>query len=160
MKIDYRKTIDSLKEEGLIESGDKYAVCLFQTESESNGVTTTYITSKVDCIMTANADELKLIEIDKKTGEYLGNCLVFKKSDLVCGKKLKERKFIWASRGLFGGMYVTIHFIAEKFVHTYLIPKKHCGYEQKEAREELYTFVKETYNVYYREQELLYKNNK
>ncbi len=34
MKIDYRKTIDSLKEEGLIESGDKYAVCLFQTESE------------------------------------------------------------------------------------------------------------------------------
>lgn len=46
MKIDYRKTIDSLKDEGLIESGDKYAVCLFQTESESNGVTTTYITRK------------------------------------------------------------------------------------------------------------------
>ena len=54
MKIDYKNTIDGLKEAGLIEPEDKYAVCLFQTESESNGVTTTMITSTVDYIIVAN----------------------------------------------------------------------------------------------------------
>lgn len=160
MKIDYQKTIDGLKESGLIQNGDLCAVCLFQTESESNGVTTTYTVSKVDYIMSANGEQLKLFEIDKKTGAYLDSYLVFNKSDLAYGRKAVERKFIYASRGLFGGMYIAIHFIAENFIHTYCIPKTHHGFEQKEARAALYSFIKDTYNTHYDELKELYKSRK
>ena len=124
MKIDYQKTTDGLKENGLILPDDKCAVCLFQNETESNGVTSTVISSKVDYIMAANADEIKLFDIDKKSGEYL---------------------------------YIAIHFIAENFVHNYLLPKEHNGFEQSDARLELYEFIKNTYNTHYDAQEKLYK---
>ncbi|MBD5584024.1 MAG: hypothetical protein HDQ88_03000 [Clostridia bacterium] len=149
MKTDYQKTIDGLKEEGLIQDGDKYAVALFKTESQSNGVTSTMITSTVDYIMVANDDAIKLFEIDKKTGEYLGNFISLEKESIVYTKRISGRNFIWASKGLFGGKYIGVHFIAFDFVHDYLLPKKYRGYEQKEASNALYTFVKETYNTHY-----------
>lgn len=160
MKIDYQKTIDGLKEAGLISDGDFCAVCLFQAESESNGVTSTVTVSTVDYIMSANDEQLKLFEIDKKTGAYLDSYLVFNKADLSYGRKGIERKFIYASRGLFGGMYVAIHFIAEDFIHTYCIPKSLHGYGQKEARAALYAFVKQTYNTHYDKLKELYKAGK
>lgn len=158
MKLDYQKTILSLKESGMIHENDKYALCLFRTESESNGVTTTMITSKVDYLMIANHDEIKLLEIDKKTGEYLDHCFIFKKENMVYQKKIKERNFIWASKGLFGGINIAIHFIAESFVHDYLIPKKMNGYEQTSERLELFTLIKDAYNTYYETLEKTYKN--
>lgn len=158
MKIDYQNTINTLKENGIIQDGDKYAVCLFKPESENNGVTSTIITSKFDYIMVANDDEIKLCDIDKKTGEFLERYVSFKKDDVVFKKKIKERNFIYASRGLFGGMVVAIHFIAHDFVHDYVIPKKIRGYEQKEASLELYNFVKEVYNTDYDAKIKEYKN--
>ena len=101
MKIDYQKTIDELKEHGLIKPNDKYAVCLFKVENNVNTITT----STVDYIIAANADELKLFAIHQKTGEYLGDMLTFKKDDIRYGKRIKERKFIWASKGIFGGRF-------------------------------------------------------
>ena len=157
MKIDYQKTIDCLKENGLIKPDDQCAFCLFKNESESNGVVTTIISSKVDYIMAANADEIKLFDIDKKTGEYLGSFLTFKKDDVKYAKKIKERNFIWASKGIFGGRYIAIRFIAEKFVHDYILPKKHNGFEQNDARLQLFDFIKNTYNTHYDAQEKLYK---
>lgn len=160
MQIDYQKTFADLKEKELIQNNDKYAVCLFQPESEDNGVTRTVITAKTDFVMSVNDEELKLFEIDKKTGEYLDDFLLFKKSDLAYGKKLKERKTIWASKGLFGGMYVAIQFVAEKFVHMYKIPKKIHRFDQTEAGSQLYMFVKEVYNAAYNEKKQEYKNSK
>ena len=157
MKIDYQKTTDGLKENGLILPDDKCAVCLFQNETESNGVTSTVISSKVDYIMAANADEIKLFDIDKKSGEYLDSFLTFKKDDVKYAKAIKDRNFIWASKGIFGGRYIAIHFIAENFVHNYLLPKEHNGFEQSDARLELYEFIKNTYNTHYDAQEKLYK---
>lgn len=156
MKIDYGKTIDGLKASGLIKDGDKYAVCLFQTENYGN----TVVTSNVDYIMSANDEEIKLFTLHRKTGEYLGNFSVFKKADIVYTKKIKDRRFIWASKGLFGGMYVGIHFIPEDFVHDFGIPKKVCGYEQVADRAELFAFVKEVYNTVYDEQKKQYKESK
>ena len=86
MKIDYQKTINELKENNEICDGEKYAVCLFQTESESNGITTEYKISKVDYIMVANNDNVRLLEIDKKIGEFLDSFLVFEKENLVFEK--------------------------------------------------------------------------
>ncbi len=108
--------------------------------------------------MVANEDEIKLCDIDKKTGEFLERYVSFKKDDVVFKKKIKERNFIYASRRLFGGMVVAIHFIAHDFVHDYVIPKKIRGYEQKEARLELYNFVKEVYNTDYDAKIKEYKN--
>ena len=150
MKIDYKPTIEELKEYGLINPGDKYAVCLFQTESESNGVTTTMITSTVDYIMVANENEVKLLDIDKKTGQYLDSFVVFEKANLVFEKKNKN--WIYASKGLFGGRYIGIRADYMGFIHSYLLPKKVNGYEQTEARDELYNFVKEVYNAHHDEQ--------
>lgn len=158
MKIDYQKTINTLKEKGLIQDEDKYAFCLFRTESENNGVTTKVITSNVNYLMIANHDEIKLLDIDKKTGNYLDNYLVFKKENIVYNKKIKERNFIWASKGLFGGINIAIHFIAGGFVHDYVIPKKLNGFEQLNARLDLFTFIKDVYNTYYQTQENTYKN--
>ncbi len=159
MKIDYQKTIEGLKEAGLIQPNDFYAVCLFYTESESNGVTTTYITAKTDYIMVANKTEIKLLDIDKKTGEYLDNFLTFKKNELVFERKNKN--WIYASKGIFGGRYIGIRadYIG-KFCHSYLLPRKVHGYEQKENSLKLYTFIKEVYNTHLKLQKKLYKENK
>ena len=156
MKIDYKKTIDGLKESGLIKDGDKYAVCLFQTESN----VTTMTTSTVDYIMCANDDEIKLFVIHQKTGEYLDRFFVFRKADIAYTKKLGDRRFIWASKGLFGGMNIAIRFIPDDFAHDFIIPKKVCGYEQIEDRERLFNFVKETYNPVYDELKRQYKESK
>ncbi|MDE7108096.1 MAG: hypothetical protein K2O39_07225, partial [Clostridiales bacterium] len=59
-----------------------------------------------------------------------------------------------------GGRYIGIRFIAEKFCHDYVIPKKLHGYEQIDARTELFDFVKNTYNPYYTELQKLYKQEK
>lgn len=159
MKIDYQKTFDSLKAQGIIADGDKYAVCVFQPETKNYGVVSQTITSKVDYVMTVNDEELKLFDIDKQTGEYLDSYIAFKKSDLTYGK-LKERRFIWASKGLFGGMYISVHFVPEDFVHGYILPKKLHGFAQLEARAELYNYVKTVYNTYYDEQKRKYKESK
>ena len=153
MKIDYKKTIDGLKENGLILQEDKYAVCLFRTESDA----TTMTTSSVDYVMTANNDEIKLFSVHKKTGEYLGDYLVFKKEDIAYSKKLRERNFVWASKGLFGGINIAIRFIALNFSHDYLIPKKLCGYEQIEDRLNLFAFVNDVYNTHYKKLENEFK---
>jgi len=158
MKIDYNNTIEELKEIGIINPDDKYAVCLFQTESESNGVTTTMITSTVDYVMVANENDVKLLEIDKNTGKYLDSCIVFEKDKLVFEKKNKN--WIWASKGLFGGRYIGIRADYAGFNHTYVLPKKIHGYEQKEARDSLYEFVKSVYNAHHDLQKKLYKENK
>ena len=159
MQINYQKTIDTLKEAGLIQPDDLYAVCLFYTESESNGVTTTYITAKTDYIMVANQTEIKLLDIDKKTGAYLDNFLSFKKEDLVFERKNKN--WVYASRGIFGGKYIGIRadYIG-KFCHSYLLPKKVHGYDQKEDSVKLYNFIKEVYNEHQKLQKKLYKENK
>lgn len=156
MKIDYKKTIDGLKESGLIKEGDKYAVCLFRTEN--NGVTT--VTSNVDYILSANDEEIKLFNIHKKTGEYLDSFAVFKKQDIAFTKKLGERRFIWASKGIFGGINIAIRFLPEDFAHDFAIPKKVCGYEQVKDREELFGFVKEVYNPVYELKKKEYKESK
>ncbi|MDE5562793.1 MAG: hypothetical protein K2J01_04530 [Clostridiales bacterium] len=160
MKIDYQKTIDELKESGLIKPNDKYAVCYFHAETVNYGVMSKVITSTVDYIIAANADELKLFAIHKKTGEYIGEMLTFKKDEIRYAKRIKERNFIWASKGIFGGRYIGIRFIAEKFTHDYVIPKKFNGFEQIGARTELFEFVKNTYNPYYTELQKLYKQEK
>lgn len=157
MKIDYQQTIDGLKENGLIAPNDKCAVCLFEEEEKSNGIITTVISSKVDYIMAANVDEIKLFDIDKKTGEYLDSFLTFKKDDVKYEKKAKNRNFVYASKGIFGGRHIAIHFIAENFVHDYLLPKKYNGFEQNDARLEIFDFIKNTYNTHYDTQKTLYK---
>lgn len=156
MKIDYAKTIDGLKQSGLIKEGDKYAVCLFVTEN--NGVTT--VTSNVDYILSANDEELKLFALHKKTGEYLDSYSTFKKADIAFTKKLGDRRFIWASKGLFGGFNIAIRFIPDDFAHDFAIPKKLCGYEQIKDRTELFEFIKAVYNPVYDEQKRLYKLGK
>lgn len=153
MKIDYKKTIEGLKESGLILPEDKYAVCLFRTESD----VTTMTTSNVDYIMAANNEEVKLFIVHKKTGEYLGDFLTFKKADIVYSKKLRERNFVWASKGLFGGINIAVHYVALNFSHDYLIPKKLCGYEQIEDRLNLFTFLKDVYNSHYQKLENEFK---
>ena len=159
MIIDYQKTIEELKELGLIKEGDKCAVCLFRPETEDNGVTSTIITSKVDYIMTANETEVSLLDIDKKTGEYLHSGITFQKADLVFEKKNKN--WIYASKGLFGGRYVCIRAdYMGKFNHFYNLPKKIHGYEQKEACTELYQFLKDVYNSHHDLQKRRYKESK
>lgn len=160
MKIDYQRTIDGLKEHGLIKPNDKYAVCYFNAETVNYGVVSKVITSTVDYIIAANVDELKLFAIHKETGEYIGEMLTFKKDDIRYAKKIKGRNFIWASKGIFGGRYIGIRFIAEKFTHDYVIPKKFHGFEQAAARTELFEFIKNTYNFYYTELQKLYKQEK
>ncbi len=128
-------------------------MCLFRPESDV--LTSAVVRSTVDYIMAANSEEIKLFDIDKKTGEYVS----FKKSDLAYGK-VKERKFVYASKGLFGGINIAIHFVAEKFIHDFMVPKKVAGFDQKEANIALYNFIKENYNTYYNQLERNYKYSK
>jgi len=129
-------------------------VCLLRPESDL--LTSAVVRSTVDYIMAANNEEIKLFDIDKKTGEYLGEYVSSKKSDLAYGK-VKERKFVYASKGLFGGINIAILFVAEKFIHDFMVPKKVAGFDQKEARIALYNFIKENYNTYYNQLERNYK---
>lgn len=160
MKINYQKTIDELKGNNEICDGDKYAICLFKPESVSNGVTTTIKTSKVDYIMVANNDMVRLLEIDQKTGEYLDSFIVFEKNNLVYEKK--NINWIYASKGLFGGLYVDIRadFLELDFHHMYTLPKKVNGFEQKELSIALFNFIKEVYNAHDDEQKKLFKQKK
>lgn len=158
MKIDYQRIFDGLKERGLIKDGDKYAVCLFKPEQTSNGVTITTITSKVDYILVANNEEVTLLDIDKHTGEYLESGCMFRKSDLVVEKKNKN--WIYASKFLWN-KYVNIRAdFMDGFSHTYVLPGKHHGFDQKAAAAELFEFVKTVYNAHQAEQKQLYKERK
>lgn len=62
-------------------------MCLFRPESDV--LTSAVVRSTVDYIMAANSEEIKLFDIDKKTGEYVS----FKKSDLAYGKVNFQRTF-------------------------------------------------------------------
>lgn len=157
-KIDYQKTFDVLLESKEIEEGDKYAVCLFRPESHYYGVMTTTTTSNFDYIMSANDNEVKLFEIDKKTGEYLNSKMVFKKSDLVFEKKNKN--WVFANKSLFGQRNIGIRYDAENFNHTYYIPKKLHGFVQDDRRVELYDFIKKVYNAHHDKMKQQYKESK
>ena len=56
-----------LKENELITDDDRCAVCLLRPESDL--LTSAVVRSTVDYIMAANNEEIKLFDIDKKTGE-------------------------------------------------------------------------------------------
>ena len=158
MKIDYQRIFDGLKERGLIKDGDKYAVCLFKPESTSNGVTITTITSKVDYILVANNEEVTLLDIDKHTGEYLESGCMFRKDDLVIEKKNKN--WVFASKFLWN-KYIDIRAdFMDGFNHTYVLPGKHHGFDQKAAVAELHDFIKTVYNAHHDEQKRLYKERK
>ena len=80
-KIDYQNTIDELKKRELIKPGDKYLVAVFRTETKTNGIVNTVITSNYDYILVVNRSELTLYDINKKNGEYLDSYITFKKED-------------------------------------------------------------------------------
>ncbi|MDE6407249.1 MAG: hypothetical protein K2K50_01415, partial [Anaeroplasmataceae bacterium] len=46
------------------------------------------------------------------------------------------------------------------FAHSYLLPKKHHNYEQKQATIHLYNLIKEVYNEHLKLQKKLYKESK
>lgn len=158
MKIDYQRIFDGLKERGLIKDGDKYAVCLFKPESKSNGVTITTITSKVDYIVVVNNEALTLLDIDKRTGEFLESGCTFRRDDLVFEKKNKN--WVWASKFLWNRSIDIRADFMDGFKHTYMLPGKHHGFDQKAAVAELFEYVKAVYNAHHDEQKRLYKERK
>ncbi len=158
-KIDYQNTIDELKKRELIKPGDKYLVAVFRTETKTNGIVNTVITSNYDYILVVNRSELTLYDINKKNGEYLDSYITFKKEDLVFEKKNKN--WILAQKGWFGSRYITIRAdYMDKFSHAYIFPKKIHGYIQKEKIPEVFDFIKEVYNTHYDEVKREYKENK
>jgi len=152
MKKDYSKTIEVLKEKEHIKTGDKFAFCNYVPKTEYLGTITRTTYSKVDYIIIANDEEIKILDIDKKTGEFLGTGVKFPK---------EKADFIHASKGLFGGRYIAVRAdYADKYREDYSIPKKFRGYAQLEARLELYDYIKEVYNTYYQQRKLQRKEEK
>lgn len=155
MKVDYQKIIDQLKAENIIKEGDKYSFCVFVPES-----TGTYtITSKNDYIIAANSEEVKLLAIDQKTGEYLGKSLIINKCDLVYVHGNKN--WVYASKNIFGGRTIVIRLdYLDKFNHSYYLSNKFGTFVQKTESAELYNLLKEVYNTHFKEQKKLYKESK
>jgi len=87
--------ISELKEQGLLTDDDKYAFCKFydkinvmDTAVAATGLFT-FRWSTVDYLLAANENQLKIFNIDKKTGEYMGEHIVLEKDQidkLVCKK--------------------------------------------------------------------------
>ena len=152
MKKDYQKTIDVLTEKGYIDPGDKYAFCNYVPKSEYRGTVTVTTYSKVDYFVVANDEEIKILDIDKKTGEFLGT-----------GVKVNKEKANWvnAYKGIFGGRYFGVWAeYMDDYREDYSIPKKFHGFVQEDKRLELYDFIKDTYNTYYKERKLQRKEEK
>jgi len=89
------KVINDLKARGLLSENDRYAFCKFydrinalDTAVAATGLFT-FRWSSVDYLLAADENVLKIFNIDKKTGEYLGEHIVLEKSQidkLVCKK--------------------------------------------------------------------------
>ena len=73
MKADYQTTLDKAKELGLITQDDKYVFCTVSPKDGKNmGIMQEVIYYKYDILFVINQNEVKLIDIDQKTGTLVG----------------------------------------------------------------------------------------
>ena len=81
--IDYNLVVDTAKDAGFIKEGEKYLFCVPDPkDGRRSGSFVEVLTYKYDILLVVNENELRLYDVDKKTGELLGTVRVFKKENL------------------------------------------------------------------------------
>ena len=84
MKINYQQTVDKAKEMNLITETDKYVFCTVRPKDGRNmGIMQEVIYYKYDILFVINQNEVKLIDVDKKTGTLVGSYKIISRENII-----------------------------------------------------------------------------
>lgn len=138
MKINYQNTLNTAKDQALIQEGDKYVFCTIRPkEGKRSGSFVEIIYYKYNILLVVNKDEVKLIDIDQKTGELVGSYKIINRDNII------EFNDFWCffSRDFY--LEAQNPYYRENFAVT----KKFNGYDQKEMFNEIRNFIKQEYTT-------------
>lgn len=136
MKINYQETLNKAKELNLISEIDSYLFCTVRPKDGKNyGVYKEVLYYKYDILFVINKNEVKLIDIDQKTGEIVGSNKVFSKENII---KLKD---YWSL--LSRDFYLNAK---PDFRENFAVYKKFYGFNQKEMFNKVREIIKTEYS--------------
>jgi len=137
MKIDYTQTIQKAKELGLLDINDKYVLCEIEPKEGRNmGVAQELFIYKYNILFAINHNEVKLIDVDKKTGELVGSKRVFQRDNIR--DIVPSWLFSW-----------NVYFRTYKpdNVDNFKFHSKFGGFNQKEAVKDIVAYIKNDYTL-------------
>lgn len=138
MKINYQETINEAKELGLILQDDKYVLCSVRPREDKFYVTyTEVIYYKFDLIFVINPNEVKLIDVDKKTGKLIGSYKIYPREDII------DLNDYWSffSRDFY------IKAKNPEFRENLIVCKKFHGFDQKDILLDVRNIVTQKYTL-------------
>jgi len=129
----YEDTINDLMNSGLIEKDDVVVACMDNVLKSAllfGAIGAAIASSKAKrYIIAANRNSIRIFDVEKKTGNYLGTCSTFKRMEVT--------------DAVVKGYYITLVTTSGKF--KYMSAKKFEGRSQKDDVERLSAFFKYNY---------------
>ena len=136
MKNNYQDTLNKAKEQGLIQEGDKYVFCTVRPkEGNRSGSFVEVIYYNYFVLFVVNKNEVKLIDIDQKTGELVGSYKIIKRENII------ELNDFWCF--LSRDFYLNAQ--NPNYRENFAVTKKFKGYDQNEMYNEIRSFIKQEY---------------
>ena len=133
----YAETIHSAKDLELIKDGDKYLFVTIQPKPGQNlGVAQEFLIYNYDVLLVVNKEEVKIIDVDKKTG------------DLVGSKRIITRDNITALvASWFLGWALCLHTQNKDDYYWFDLYKKFGNFYQADMRKDMVEFIKQEYTI-------------
>lgn len=147
MKIDYQITLDKAKAQSLIKEGDKFLFCTLNPKEvgRSGSFVETYY-HPYDILFVVNKNEVRLIDVDQKTGELVGIHRVIERADI--------RNF---AASWFFGWGIFIRTYNSDDYDNFTLFKKFGKLDQSAMLKEMIEFIKQEYTLPIKEAK---KNNR
>ena len=138
MKINYQQTVDKAKEMNLITETDKYVFCTVRPKDGRNmGIMQEVIYYKYDILFVINQNEVKLIDIDQKTGTLVGSYRIISRENII------DLNDYWSL--LSRDFYIKAK--NPDYRENFAVYSKFYGFNQKEMFNEVRTFIKQQYTI-------------
>ncbi|MBE7075003.1 MAG: hypothetical protein E7376_03400 [Clostridiales bacterium] len=138
MKADYQATLQKAKELNLITQDDKYVFCTVRPkDGKYMGVMQEVIYYKYDILFVINENEVKLIDIDQKTGSLVGSHKIISRENII------DLNDYWCF--LSRDFYIKAK--NPDYRENFAVCNKFYGFNQKEMLNEVRTFIQQKYTI-------------
>ncbi len=134
---DYSATIAAAKDLELIKDGDKYLFVTIQPKPGQNlGVAQEFLIYNYDVLLVVNKEEVKIIDVDKKTGELVGS------SRIITKEEIKDLVASW-----FFGWAVCLHTFNKEDYYWFDLYKNFGKFYQADMLKDMVEFIKQEYTI-------------
>ena len=136
MKVNYQETLEKAKEAGFITPEDKYVFCsVAPKEGKRSGSFVEMIYYKYNILFVINPKEVKLIDIDQKTGSIVGT------HNTISRENINELSDHW----YFFSRDFYLEAQNSNYRENLLVPGKFKGFKQKELLLEVRNLIKQEF---------------